>query len=105
MNVPIAVIILTYNEEKNIRACLESVKGWVEEIFVVDSYSTDNTLAIVKEYTHNVYQHPFENYSKQRNWAFNNLPIQSEWIFNLDADHRVTDELKSLLSTKLFSPI
>lgn len=105
MYLPFSVIVLTYNEEKNIRACLESVKGWVEEIFVVDSYSTDNTLAIVKEYTNTIYQHPFENYSKQRNWAIENLPIQSEWILNLDADHRVTPELKNLLSMKLSNAV
>jgi len=94
---PISVIILTYNEEKNIEACLKSLDGWVKEIFVVDSYSSDRTLDIVGNYTDNVFQHSFENYSKQRNWALKNLPIETKWVLNLDSDHRVSPELKNEL--------
>jgi glycosyltransferase involved in cell wall biosynthesis len=101
MPIPVSVIVLTYNEEKNIRSCLESVKNWTEQIYVVDSYSTDNTLSIVREYTSHIFQHPFENYSKQRNWALENLPINTEWILNLDADHRVTTGLRDMLIDKL----
>ena len=90
---PISVIILTYNEEKNIEECLKSVHGFFDEIFIVDSYSTDNTIEICKKYTDKIYQREFEDYSSQRNWGFNNLPIKTEWILNLDADHRVTKEL------------
>ena len=99
---PVSVIILTYNEEKNIRACLESLSGWVEEIFVVDSYSTDKTVEIVKRYTDKICQHPFEDYSRQRNWALQNLPVKAGWVLNIDADHRITVELKDEL-IKLFS--
>lgn len=102
MKIPVTVIILTFNEEKNIFDCLESVKDFCDEIIVVDSGSTDKTLEIVKEYTDKIFYHPFENYSKQRNWALENLPIKNKWILNLDADHRVTSELKEEL-TKLFS--
>mgnify|MGYP000520397153 CR=1 FL=1 len=105
MKLPISVIILTYNEEKNIEECLKSVYGFCEEIFIVDSYSTDRTLEIAKKYTDKIYQHEFEDYSSQRNWALNNLPIKTEWILNLDADHRVTkeliDELKKIFSRKI----
>jgi glycosyltransferase involved in cell wall biosynthesis len=94
---PISVVVLTYNEEKNIEDCLRSVHGWVEDIFVVDSYSTDKTLEIGRKYTEKIYQNPFEDYSKQRNWALENLPITTEWILNVDADHRVTAELKNEL--------
>jgi glycosyltransferase involved in cell wall biosynthesis len=93
IKIPVSVIILTFNEEKNIGACLQSLVDLVEEIFVVDSYSTDATLSIVKKYTNNIIQHPFENYSLQRNWALDNLPVSTDWIMNLDADHRVTPEL------------
>jgi glycosyltransferase involved in cell wall biosynthesis len=96
-NLPISVIILTYNEEKNIEECLKSVYGWVEEIFIIDSYSTDKTLEIAKKYTDKIYQHPFENYAKQFNWALENLPIKTEWIMRLDADEFVTQELKNEL--------
>lgn len=91
--IPISIIILTYNEEKNIRECMESIRDLGAEIFVVDSESTDNTVEIAKEYTKNIFNHPFINYSSQRNWAFENLPIKTEWILNMDADHRMTEEL------------
>jgi len=99
---PISVIILTYNEEKNIEACLGSVYGHAEEVFIVDSLSTDRTLEVARKYTDKIYQHAFENYSAQRNWAQDNLPIKNEWIFHLDADERVTPELMDSLS-RVFS--
>ena len=77
MQLPLTVIILTFNEEKNIESCLESVYDWAKEIFIVDSFSTDKTLEIAKKYTDKIYQHPFEDYSKQRNWALNNLLIKN----------------------------
>jgi glycosyltransferase involved in cell wall biosynthesis len=98
MKLPISVIVLTYNEEANIAACLDSVAGWVEEIFVVDSGSTDQTLAIAKAYTPHHVHHAFVNYGRQRNWALQNLPLQTEWVLHLDADHRVSEELKNELS-------
>lgn len=97
MKLPLSVIILTYNEEKNIERCLNSVHGWVNEIFIVDSFSTDRTLEIAKKYTDKIYQHEFINYSEQRNWAQKNLPVKNEWIFHLDADEWVSDELKEEL--------
>jgi len=101
---PISVIILTYNEEKNIEECLKSVYGWVEEIFIVDSYSTDKTLEIARKYTDKIYQHPFENQAKQFNWALENLPIKTEWIMRLDADERWTDDAFKELSGIISSP-
>lgn len=97
MKIPISVVVLTYNEEKNIKACLESVCDFVQDIFVVDSYSEDKTIDIAKQYTNNVVQHKFETYPKQRNWALENLPIKTDWILNLDADVRVTQALKDEL--------
>ena len=97
MILSISVVILTYNEEKNIEECLKSLNGIAENIFIVDSGSTDDTINIVKKYTDKIYTNTFENYSQQRNWAFDNLPINTEWIMNLDADHRVTEELKNEL--------
>ncbi|MHC2995253.1 MAG: glycosyltransferase family 2 protein [Candidatus Atribacteria bacterium] len=91
--VPISVIILTYNEEKNIEKCLKSIYEWVSEILIVDSYSTDKTLELAKKYTDKIYQHTFEDYGKQRNWAQESLPIKHEWILHIDADERVTSEL------------
>lgn len=104
MKMPISVIVLTYNEENNIEDCLKSVDGCVKEIFIVDSFSTDKTLAIARKYTDLIYQHRFQNYSAQRNWAQDNLAITSEWIFHLDADERATPELLDNLS-RLFSQL
>ena len=97
MKIPITVIILTFNEEKNITDCLNSIYGLVDEIIIIDSYSTDKTIEIVKEYDLQYHQHPFLNYSAQRNWAFDNVPIKHNWILNIDADHRLTEELASEL--------
>jgi glycosyltransferase involved in cell wall biosynthesis len=99
--ISLSVIILTYNEEKNIEKCLKSLYGWVEEVFIVDSYSTDETLEISKSYTNKIYQHPFKNQSKQFNWALDNLPLNNEWIMRLDADENITPELKKELMDKI----
>ncbi len=93
MTLPISVIIITFNEEKNIEECVKSVYGSMDEIFIVDSYSTDKTLEIARNYTGNIFQHPFNNYAQQRNWSQGNLPVRNEWVFHLDADERVSQEL------------
>jgi glycosyltransferase involved in cell wall biosynthesis len=102
---PISTIVLTYNEENTIGKCLKSVHGWVDEILVVDSYSTDSTLEIARNYTDKIYQHPFGNYARQRNWAQENLPIRNEWTFHLDADEVATAELIGELKDIFTKPI
>lgn len=97
---PISVIVLTHDEEHNIEACLASVAGWVKEIHVVDSGSTDRTLEIARRFTPHLHHHPFDNYSQQRNWALDNLALQGEWLLQLDADHRVSTELRALLEAR-----
>jgi glycosyltransferase involved in cell wall biosynthesis len=92
-------------EEKNIEGCLKSVIDFMDDIFIVDSYSTEKTLEIAKRYTDKIYQHSFDDYSKQRNWAFENLPIKTEWIFSLDADHKVTLEMVGELKEIFSKPI
>jgi len=100
-----SVVVLTYNEEKNIEACLKSLMPLNVEIFILDSGSTDKTLEICKLYTSNIYFHPFDNYGAQRNWALNNLPLPTSWVLNLDADHRVTSELANELTSLFNKPI
>ncbi len=106
---PVSVIVLTFNEKNNIKNCLESCANIFTDIYVVDSFSTDNTLDIAKEFTNNIYKNEFINYSQQRNWALKNLPIKTEWVLNLDADHRISDELKTellnIFSSKINSSI
>ncbi len=95
--IPISAIILTYNEEKNIEKCLKSIYEWVDEIFIVDSFSNDRTVEIAKKYTDKIYKHEFINYSEQRNWAQENLPIKNEFVFHIDADEWVSGKLKEEL--------
>lgn len=80
----ISTIILTFNEEKNIEACLESVK-WADEVIVIDSESTDNTIEIVKKFTDKIYVYKFkDDFAEQRNFALNKTT--NDWVLFLDAD-------------------
>ena len=87
----LSVTVITKNEEDNIRKCLESVK-WADEIIVVDSYSTDKTLQIAKEFTEKVYTEEWKGFAKQREFALSKA--SNEWVFPLDADERCSDELR-----------
>jgi glycosyltransferase involved in cell wall biosynthesis len=89
----ISAIVLTFNEEKNLPACLESLRGVADEIFVVDSGSTDGTRAIAETKGAKVVQHAFESHARQWKWALENLPLKCEWILALDADQRLSPEL------------
>jgi glycosyltransferase involved in cell wall biosynthesis len=102
---PISVLILTYNEQLNLGDCLESVCAWADEVFIIDSGSTDTTLEIAKKYTDKIYRHPFKNFADQRNWSQGNLPIKNEWVFHLDADERVSPELALELQRMFSAPI
>ena len=75
MNNSIAAIILTYNEEKHISRCINSLKNICEEIFVIDSFSKDRTVEIAKEAGAQVYQNPWKNYATQFNWGMSSLAI------------------------------
>lgn len=92
-NNSVAALILTYNEEKHIARCINSLKDVCEEIFVIDSFSKDRTVEIAKELGAEVYQHPFENQARQFNWAISNCPISSDWIWRVDADEYIEPSL------------
>ena len=94
----VTVVILTKNEEKNLRDCLESVRDFAKRTVIVDCGSTDETVSIAREYGADVYFHPFENYSKQFNWALDNAGISTKWTYRLDADERLTPALKEELA-------
>lgn len=87
----ISVIIITKDEEKNISDCLESVE-WADEIIVVDSESTDKTVDIAKQFTDKVISRKWEGYVSQKRYALN--LANNEWVLSLDADERITTELK-----------
>lgn len=91
--VDLTAIILTKNEGDNIEDCLKSIQHFVSRIVIVDSGSTDDTLAIAKKYKVDVYSHPFENYARQFNWAIDNVNVTTKWTLRLDADERLTPNL------------
>lgn len=93
----VTFIILTKNEERNISECLDSIKDFAERIILVDSGSIDRTCDIARKKGAEIFTHSFENYSKQFNWAIDNINISTKWTFRLDADERLTPELKAEL--------
>lgn len=101
MSTSLAVIILTYNEEKNIEKCLKSIADLANEVFLVDSFSSDRSVEIAQKYGATVVSHEFVNQADQFNWALDNLDIKSDWILKLDADEELTprlrEEIKSVL--------
>lgn len=97
----ISVIILTYNEKIHIERCINNAKKFAKEIYLVDCFSDDGTVEIAKSMGAHVYQHKWENYSKQFNWALTNLPIKTEWVWRMDADEYLSDKLIDELHQKL----
>lgn len=89
----VSVVILTFNEEQNIERCLQSVSGWADEIFLVDSFSSDGTLEIARKYTEKIVQHKYDGHAQQWQFALENLQFKNEWILALDADFILTREL------------
>ncbi len=96
--VPVSVVVITKNEEGRIRECLESVK-WADEIVVLDDNSSDRTREVVKEFTDKIYQKEMTNEGAHRNYAYS--LASNEWVLSLDADERITPELKEEIITTL----
>jgi glycosyltransferase involved in cell wall biosynthesis len=90
----LTAIILTYNEEIHLQRCLNSIKGVVQDVFIIDSYSTDSTKEIAANNGAHFHENSWVNYSEQFNWGLNNCPITTEWILRLDADEYLTPELQ-----------
>ncbi len=89
----LSVVILSYNSEASIGATLASAARVSDDIHVVDSGSSDNTVAIVSASGAHLVAHAFETYGTQRNWAIETLPLRYSWELHLDADERLSDEL------------
>jgi len=87
-----SIYILTYNDEIDISACIESAM-LSDEIIVVDSLSSDRTIEIAKQYPVQVVQHKFESHGQQRTWMLRELPTKHEWVYILESDERMTPEL------------
>ncbi len=91
---PISVLMPVRNEELNIEAALQSV-GWADEVWVVDSYSSDRTVEIARESGATVVQFDYSSHGpKKKNWALQHLPFRNEWVLILDADERVTPAIR-----------
>lgn len=96
----LSVYVIAYNDEPNMRACLESVK-WADELVVVDSHSTDETERISREFTDKVYQVDFHGFGRLRNEAVS--LTSHDWVFSLDTDERATPELRDEIQRLLAS--
>lgn len=87
-----SIYILTYNEELDIAACIESAQ-LSDDVIVVDSCSRDRTVEIASRYNIRVVEHPFESHGQQRTWMLTEIPTKYEWVYILEADERMTPEL------------
>ena len=96
--VPLSVVVITKNEATRLRDCLKSV-DWAAEIVVVDDDSTDATVQIAREYTDKVFERRMDIEGKHRNWAYDQAT--QHWILSLDADERVSPELREEITALL----
>lgn len=92
----ISVLILTKNEEQDLPGCLASV-AWSDDVWVLDSRSTDATHVLAKAAGAHVVERTFDNWSAHQNWALDNIAFRYPWVFYLDADERVSPELAASL--------
>lgn len=93
---PLSVVVITFNEERNIARCLASVKEIADDIVVVDSFSTDRTESIVREHGARFVQHAFEGHIEQKNWAI--TQAKHPFILSLDADEAIDDVLRDSIA-------
>ncbi len=99
MSVKLSALIITFNEERNIRDCIESISGVADEVIVLDSFSKDQTKEICQEYELRFEQHNFDGHVEQKNRAVG--LSSNDWVLSLDADERLSEDLKeSILSAK-----
>lgn len=108
--VDLSVIILTKNEEKNLRKCVESFQGIIKRFVVIDSFSTDGTKALCCQLDQELknkgsrldfYQHEWKSHTDQINWGLQNTNITTEWSMRMDADEELTGALAAEIDKKL----
>lgn len=100
---PISVVMLTLNEEYHLPGILGNIKPWVAEVFVVDSYSKDQTVEIAREAGAKIVQREFTNFGDQWNFALTQLPIKTPWTMKLDPDERISQELVASIEKAITS--
>jgi glycosyltransferase involved in cell wall biosynthesis len=99
----ISVLVLTKNEEQDLPGCLASV-AWSDDVHVLDSMSTDRTVEVAREHGAQVTERAFDNWAAHQNWALKNVPFRYPWVFYIDADERVTPELRETMQTAVHTP-
>lgn len=99
----ITAVILTFNEELHIKRCLDNIAPYVQKVYIIDSYSTDNTLDIAATFENvTILQNKWENnYAKQFNWGLEHADIKTAWVLRLDADEYLLPELIKELDERL----
>ena len=98
---PVAVIMISLNEGHNLDAILQNITGWAQEVFLVDSFSQDDSIEIALRHGVHVVQRPFRGFGDQWNFALNNMPVKSEWTMKLDPDERLSEALKRNLQSAM----
>lgn len=100
--VELSALVITRNEERNLPNCLACLQ-WVDDIVVLDSFSTDQTVASARYFGARLFQRQFDNFASQKNWALDAIDFRHHWLLIVDADERVTpdlaEEIKQLLSS------
>jgi len=102
MNSKLSAVIITFNEERNIQRCIESLLPVADEIIVVDSFSTDRTEEICKLYDIKFFQNVFEGHIEQKNIAL--LKANHDWILSIDADEALSETLQKAIKKSLEAP-
>jgi glycosyltransferase involved in cell wall biosynthesis len=99
----LAVVILTHNEEIHLARALRSIEACADEVFVIDSFSSDRTVEIARVHRAIVLQNRFINQARQFQWALDNAPITADWVMRLDADEVISLDLATKIPGKLVS--
>lgn len=95
----IAVVILTYNESKHIGRCLDSMRQVSDNIYIIDAFSTDDTVTIAEQYGAKVFTRKWLSYADQFQWALENCGIQTPWVMRMDADEYLEPALIKEINT------
>src|SRR5258706_6392564 len=100
MTADVSVLVLTKNEEMDLPGCLETV-SWSDDVVVLDSLSTDRTVDVANTFGARVISRQFDNWASHQNWAIQNIQFKHPWVFYIDADERITPELKNGIKAAL----
>jgi glycosyltransferase involved in cell wall biosynthesis len=98
---PITLIVLSYNEEIHMERCLSRIAPWVERIVVIDSFSTDATVALAQSHGAEVLQHPFKNHADQFRWGLEAAAPTTEWVMRIDCDEYFEESVATALAALL----